>query len=248
MAGRIAYYGGIVTNGLVLALDAAKKDSYPGSGTVWRDISGNGNHVTLYNGISHQDGALVGDGVNDYGRTTNTLNLSGLSAITINVVCKQPTTTTNALIYEHTSNYNTFNNYGSVRYGGFGFVINTNGNSMTENYGHFQLIGNNGQAAANAPLPTTTNYQYYTAVYDFTRAGGSGDNETTVYVNGTQPTQVPYGANNTQTFVNDYLYLWSRGGSSFFRSSISQISIYNRALSATEILQNYNVTKGRYGL
>ena len=40
MAGRIAYYGGIVTNGLVLALDAAKKDSYPGAGTVWREISG----------------------------------------------------------------------------------------------------------------------------------------------------------------------------------------------------------------
>ncbi len=34
MAGRIAYYGNIVKDGLVLDLDAAKKDSYPGSGTV----------------------------------------------------------------------------------------------------------------------------------------------------------------------------------------------------------------------
>jgi hypothetical protein len=69
MAGRIAYYGGIVTNGLVLALDAAKKDSYPGSGTLWRDISGNGNNGTLTNGPtfnSGNGGSIVFDGVNDY--------------------------------------------------------------------------------------------------------------------------------------------------------------------------------------
>ena len=50
MAGRIAYYGGIVTNGLVLDLDAAKKDSYPGTGTSWRNIAGNSNNGTLTNG------------------------------------------------------------------------------------------------------------------------------------------------------------------------------------------------------
>ena len=49
MAGRIAYYGNTVTNGLVLSLDAAKRDSYPGSGTAWRDISGNGYSATLNN-------------------------------------------------------------------------------------------------------------------------------------------------------------------------------------------------------
>jgi hypothetical protein len=56
MAGRIAYYGGIVTNGLVLALDAAKKDSYPGSGTLWKDISGNTNNGTLINGPTFNSG------------------------------------------------------------------------------------------------------------------------------------------------------------------------------------------------
>jgi hypothetical protein len=238
----------ILADGLVLHLDAGYTQSYPGTGSVWSDLSGNSNHVTLYNGVSYENGALVGDGVNDYGRTTNTLNLSGLTAITIIVVCKVPTTTTNSLIYEHTSNYNSFNDYGNVRYGGFGFAINTNGNSAVENYGHFQLIGNNGQAASNAPLPTTSNYQQYTTVYDFSKAGGTGDNETTVYINGSKPTQVPYGSNNTQTFVNDYFYLWSRGGSSFFQASISQLLIYNRALSEPEIQKNYLAIKSRYGL
>ena len=50
MAGRIAYYGGIVKDGLILDLDAAKRDSYPSSGTVWNDISGFQNNGTLING------------------------------------------------------------------------------------------------------------------------------------------------------------------------------------------------------
>ena len=69
MAGRIAYYGGIVTNGLVLDLDAAKRDSYPGSGTTWNDISGNVNKGTLTNGPTFDTGSggsLVFDGVDDY--------------------------------------------------------------------------------------------------------------------------------------------------------------------------------------
>ncbi len=69
MAGRIAYYGNIVKDGLVLLLDAAKKDSYPGSGTLWRDVSGNGNNGTLTNGPifnSNNGGSVVFDGSNDY--------------------------------------------------------------------------------------------------------------------------------------------------------------------------------------
>ncbi len=50
MSGRIAYYGNIVRNGLVLDLDAAKRDSYPGSGTSWRDIAGGVITGSLING------------------------------------------------------------------------------------------------------------------------------------------------------------------------------------------------------
>lgn len=48
----MAAHGGpnIVEDGLVLYLDAANKKSYPGSGTVWKDLSGNGNDGTLTNG------------------------------------------------------------------------------------------------------------------------------------------------------------------------------------------------------
>ena len=59
----------IVTNGLVLCLDAANSKSYPGSGTTWTDLSGRGNNGTLVNGVGYNSGnlgSLVFDGVDDY--------------------------------------------------------------------------------------------------------------------------------------------------------------------------------------
>lgn len=67
----------IVTNGLVLAWDAANPKSYPGSGTTIYDLSGNGNHGTLYNGVgfsTNYKGILTFDGTNDY--VWNGLNMS----------------------------------------------------------------------------------------------------------------------------------------------------------------------------
>ena len=59
----------IVRNGLIMALDAADKNSYIGSGTVWNDVSGNGNNGTLTNGPTFSNangGCIVFDGVDDY--------------------------------------------------------------------------------------------------------------------------------------------------------------------------------------
>jgi hypothetical protein len=59
----------IITDGLVLSLDAADKNSYPGSGTAWSDLSPNGNDGTLTNGPtfdSGHGGSIVFDGTNDY--------------------------------------------------------------------------------------------------------------------------------------------------------------------------------------
>jgi len=64
------HYGpNIVTDGLVLCLDPADKNSYPGSGTTWYDLSGNGNHGTLVNGpgfSTESGGSITYDGNNDY--------------------------------------------------------------------------------------------------------------------------------------------------------------------------------------
>jgi hypothetical protein len=71
----MGFYRGphIVTDGLILSLDAANNKSYPRSGTTWNDLSGNGNNGTLVNGptfSSANGGSIVFDGTNDVVSTT----------------------------------------------------------------------------------------------------------------------------------------------------------------------------------
>jgi hypothetical protein len=66
----------LVQNGLVLALDAADKNSYRGTGTTWSDLSGNNNTGTLTNGPTFNGGnggSIVFDGVDDYADFGNVL-------------------------------------------------------------------------------------------------------------------------------------------------------------------------------
>ncbi len=76
----------IVTNGLVLCLDAASRKSYPGTGNVWRDLSGNGNNGTLTNGptfSSANGGSIVFDGIYDPVLGVSNLPISGNASFTI---------------------------------------------------------------------------------------------------------------------------------------------------------------------
>ena len=75
----VAYNPKIVTNGLVLALDAGNTKSYPGSGTTWTDLSGGGNNGTLTNGVEPvKQNSIVLDGSGDFLTLTN-LNATYLS-------------------------------------------------------------------------------------------------------------------------------------------------------------------------
>lgn len=74
----ISYNTSIVRNGLVLHLDAANVKSYPGTGTVWNDLSGNGNNGSLLNGVgysSNNSGIMSFDGTNDYVETASSINM-----------------------------------------------------------------------------------------------------------------------------------------------------------------------------
>ena len=80
----LAHGPSIITQGLVLALDAADRNSYPGSGTTWTDLSGNGNTGTLTNGPTYNSangGSIVFDGSNDYVNFSynSSLNIGGLN-------------------------------------------------------------------------------------------------------------------------------------------------------------------------
>jgi hypothetical protein len=239
----------IITNGLLVYLDAADKNSYPGTGTTWTDLSGNGNNFTLYNSpyFNAGGGFFVLDGVDDWIRSANTLNLSGTNAATIVVLFKPnsyPSSGNVDFVFEHTANFNSSTG---------GFVHTYNDTSLAQSYQVFW--SNRGNAGYNIGIWDKSNYndlnwKQATLVVD--RAQSSIEN--TFYLQGSQITALSnpapgYANNNTNNFVNDYFYIACRGGNSFFSDlNIAAVAIYNRALSSTEISQVYNFFKNRHGV
>ena len=238
----------MIQDGLVLALDAADRNSYPGSGTTWFDISGNGNNFTLFNSPSYNTlGYFILDGVDDYIRSTNTLNLSNTNVITVDLWLKinsYPVSAPIDIIYEHTSDYNSIAG---------GFVHTYNDNSLSQNFQVF--LGNKGNANYNLgywdkSVFNDLGWKNSMAIIDRTQPSI----ENNLYLQGSLVNAVSnpaagYSGNNTNNFPNDNFFIGSRNGTLYFANmNVVSLKIYNRALSASEILQNYNAIKSRFNL
>jgi hypothetical protein len=246
MGGRISYLGGIVRDGLILDLDAAKIQSYPRTGTLWNDISGNQNNGTLINGPtfdSGNGGSIVFDGVNDY--VSVGLNLSTYTQITVEIWVKL-SNTLGVIGFEDSPNWNT-------NIGGFGLALNVDGFVNNPNICHSAYWSSGSVTARNYSFTCgTQNYSCHTNIY----SNISDPTGRLTYVNGNLIPYTSVGGFPTTTttivspsFRNDIMYFASRGGSSgFLNGNISLFKIYNRKLTATEVLQNYNATRGRFGL
>jgi hypothetical protein len=235
MAGRIAYYGGIVTNGLVLNLDAAKKDSYPGTGTAWNDISGNRNNGTLTNGPTFNPangGSIVLDGVDD--RVSRTENINTGQSFTVNAWI-YPTLlgTTRRAVIASSYNYTSQN----------GWLFSTAGFSINNTF-FFSIGTDNAYRVAVANTLNLSQWVYISAVC---QNGGGSIN---LYKNGIETSYATsLQSTNTLTYTNPQFNVGFRdvgGTTDPYTGNISVVQIYNRALSATEVLQNYNALKSRY--
>ena len=238
----------IVTDGLVLCLDAASRKSYPGSGTTWFDRSGRGNHVTLVNSPTYSTsngGILTLNGTNSYGVTTNTLNLSNTNAITIFSMVKVNTYGTSIkVLYELSNNFNARTDC---------FVDSFSDNSLGQDFEVFSsLKGNIGYNISiyNKTLLNDLFWHSHCAIHDTSQTS----KENLIFNDGVVKSELQnpatsFNANNTNNFGNELFYIGSRGGTSFFSPvSISCVYIYNRALSQLEIQQNFNATRGRFGI
>jgi hypothetical protein len=223
----------IVKAGLILNLDAGNKNSYPEFGTTWYDLSGRNNNGTLVNGVGYNSGnlgSLVFDGVNDGVQLSGT-NLS-LNQMTI-------------------SSWNYSTNY---QQNGFMFEKTTNGSVNTQ-YSLFYNSGNNsiyyrtyGLSTLDFITNTTTagvvNNQWNNVV-----ATWDGTNKR-IYVNGILRAT---SANLTGTVTQNttgaaYIGIYGNFAGYPFNGRIAQTQIYNRALTASEIQQNYNATRSRFGI
>jgi len=213
----------IVSNGLILYLDAANNKSYPRTGTTWFDLSQNSNDGTLTNGPtfnSANGGSIVYDGVDDV--VTCNLVSSNANNITVEVWFKATTLPGDRGLF-----YN--GNGGSS---GYGFQFGACGAIATTLYVFFGGISCN--VVSYGGLVTNTWYQ---AVYTRTTTPSVSN---LLYVNG-----IPVSANTT---TNPNTPSGNTIIGSGYNGYISLVRHYNRTLSASEILQNYNITRKRYGL
>jgi hypothetical protein len=229
---RLYDFGGpIVTSGLVLNLDAGNPASYPGSGTTWTDLSGNGNNGTLVNGVGYSGdnlGSLSFDGVNDYAQVTDVSSLRPSSAtISIWFKCLSTTggSTPNSMIISKFDSVASFNGWGlGVTPTGV-FITIKNSNT---NYNFGSISGTFSQW-------TNFTFSYISNSVALGFINGtqySSRNIPTINVT-TQPLRMGI---SVDTF-------WAK-----FNGNIAQASIYNRALTAAEIQQNFNALRNRFGI
>lgn len=221
----------VVTDGLVLCLDAGNPKSYPGSGTAWTDLSGSGNNGTLNNGVgftANNGGALTFDGTNQY------VSLTSVPPV------GQSTLSSTVEIVAYRDRTNTF----EVMFGG-GVESNNNGLYM----GFRQSDGNNFMYAyygndQDGTTPTTNvAWNHYVAIHNNTAQARYR------YFNSVllSPSQTS-GVTNTSA-SRFFIGAFNRSSAAYFlKGRISLVRIYNRALSAAEVTQNFNAMRGRFGL
>jgi len=235
----------IVTNGLVLYLDAANRISYVSGSTTWNDLSGNGNNGTLVNGpaFSNADGgSIVFDGVNDYVITATGLTpqLDITSSITLETWLMS-TALANA------SHGDGVNSKGLSSDGNAGVYETLIVQSSGVNYPFFRMrIGSTTPTYSPTNIPINLNQIYHFAsTYD--------GNVMRIYINGIQSgnglAQTGSIQVNTQQLTVGVRFLQrATATDSFFSGRIYTNRIYNRSLSQQEITQNYNASKARFGL
>lgn len=233
----MGFYRGpqIVTSGLVLHLDAANPKSYPGTGTTWYDRAGNFNggvfnNGTLVNGPSFSSanmGSIGFDGVNDYVSILNNTTVSFTIGCWINTTA---TSYTGSNAYE--GNGIVWSDVGGIAND---FVLSILNNKAS------WFTGDSGTTINSTTTINTGSWFYITVV----KNGTNSIKE--LFINGILEST---GTSGTSTLTaNPNINI---GGntldSKYFNGKIAQVKIYNRALLATEVLQNFNAIKSRYGL
>jgi len=214
----------IITDGLVFAVDAADANSYPGSGTTWKDWSGNGNDGTLVNGPtfdSGNGGSIVFDGTNDYGLLPNTdiltVGTQNFSFISWIYPLSWPLNTWSPI-------------YVTERVGGIWIGQDNANRFILRAYSVTNFI-------QTPVLPPTNSWTQIT----ITRTGTTAS----LYYNAIH--QLTATANHD--FLPENTYIGNDGGASYFNGHISNIFLHKeKALTPSEISQNYNALKSRFGL
>ena len=224
-------YKDINTIGLKLYIDAAVPESYPGSGTAWYDITGNGNNGTLTNGPTYSStnsGSIVFDGSNDYVSVPHAFDVS-TGGISCNIWFNTTSTSHSPLFSDWYTNVWAFNF--QIYSGGIYIGIRNSDNA--------DLQG----SILNYPISTNQVYNIC-ITYDKT------SKITSLYANSVLYSTGSHALANSaiRNTSNSWSIGYKQDSGTYYSGNIYSTQIYNRALSASEIAQNYNIQKIRFGL
>jgi hypothetical protein len=229
----------VVTTGLQLYLDAGQAASYPGTGTIWTDLTVNGRNGTLTNGPTYSatnGGSIVFDGTNDYSLITNPITIQNQN-FTISTWVNpgvQNSGLVSMIDFDHG--------------GGNGWVLQSE-DATTNRYYYFawwngsgfEPTGGGGYGAGKGIQLTTSVWQ--NIVYSKSGTSLLGYmNGNQVYTGTASSSNVGYGSNKNLG-IGD----WIPTGRAF-KGNVSNTQIYNRALSAAEVSQNFNALRGRFSV
>ena len=225
----------IVENGLVLCLDAANKFSYPGTGTTWTDLSGNSNNGTLTNGPTFSagnQGSIVFDGTNDYVTKTSWIS-PPTNTFTIGCWVKFSDNVNDRYLLSFGRDIG--GSTGGLALFAYGF------NAISDVL-IFEFGSGIGRVSSGI-VPSLNIWYYLTVTADVTNVK--------FYLNGEVKNTSSQGSgaitSSPTLSIGSYVNGSGTPGTYFYAGNIAQVSIYNRSLSATEVLQNYNATKSRFG-
>jgi len=225
----------IVTRGLKLHLDAGDTRSYPGTGTTWTDISGNGVNFTLRNSptYSSTNGGILTFSSASFQYADTTTNLGDLNNFTVEAWTKwngNPAAGTNAVvtnIYDGVSKVN--------------FTLGAAAPlSVTVRAGFFNGAWRN---TTTGHTPTLGNWYHYVGTYDGTTVR-LYTNVTTTYTLSYTGTAQSGGAIRIARRWDDVANV----STNFTDGVIPVVRIYDRALSSQEVTQNFNAQRKRYGV
>ena len=219
-------YSSVVTTGLKVYLDALNPASYPGSGTTWYDLSGNGNDVSMQNSgsITWSPGptgyfSTVGNGW--FNRTSASNVPTGNSPYTLSAWVQLGSSW----------NGNGFMSIGPFGNGNEANAFRAGSTNQLLNY----WWGND--LSVNISVSPTNGWFNAVAKYDGTTRS--------IWVNGVLAgSDTPVGHNVTSSDIQ----ISKTAGNEYLQGNIAQALIYNVALSGSEILANFNASKSRFGL
>ena len=233
----------IITDGLVFMADAANPASYPGSGTIWKDLTINQNHGTLTNGPtfdSGNGGNIDFDGTNDiveFG-SSNLLTGDNCQAATLCGWAKWTSTDREYIAsIKRSASDSTL----------MSLSVNQ-GNSGASSAGHAAIVVRN--AANSAHTNTAYDGDYDDGVWHNIVGRVDGSN-VTLFVDGIERAAVTSGMQSVSGNTAEFTiggFAVGYGSGFFLDGNVAQVSFYRRALDSDEILQNYNALKGRFGL